>query len=405
MTIVLDAIKFNHDSGSATVDALNIRRNATQFVSVPEWVQGVSSSPEQSPAAYSIEETRGRTLTIQARFHRVDRGTQPVEIRALDANGNPPGNNGCLGWLLRWLWVLLRLAFGNVLGEVKSKTVTFSSGGDSGYQTFQLSNPRLWSAGVGVRTTEWRWQYREPSGSWTDFETTRHRVYSLLRVPKAPWQQIPYVFTNTQLPWTEVLDYACRWAQLTGDRDTAAAAVTRSVYQLGPAVVEYDCPGGGSTRYANPSFNCTAFLERLSGGVGNGQYVNCTDCATIVSTFSNALGCDLWQSRMYSSVSFGLNPLLAIGSNVWQTACGWGAFNYHEVAWKNNCTADDEVFDACLQVDGDVDPTSSPHTALLPLNLRFGNPGDNQYRDRLANPAGRPNCEPQPSTRTRRSVF
>ena len=28
---------------------------------------------------------------------------------------------------------------------------------------------------------------------------------------------------------------------------------------------------------------------------------------------------------------FALNEILAIGSNVWQTACGWGSFSYHEV--------------------------------------------------------------------------
>ena len=67
------------------------------------------------------------------------------------------------------------------------------------------------------------------------------------------------------------------------------------------------------------SFDATHFLERLKGGLGNGIYVNCTDCATITSTFANALGADLWQSRMEppaGSLSFGfdLNPMLGIGS-------------------------------------------------------------------------------------------
>ena len=93
------------------------------------------------------------------------------------------------------------------------------------------------------------------------------------------------------------------------------------------------------------------------------MYVNCSDCATFTSTFSNVLGCDLWQSRMGPPVGqFALNDMLAIGSNVWQTACqgidGWsGSFSYHEVAWKGACLADDHIFDACLQVDGDADPT------------------------------------------------
>jgi hypothetical protein len=55
-------------------------------------------------------------------------------------------------------------------------------------------------------------------------------------------------------------------------------------------------------------------------------------------------------------------------------------------------------------VDADADPTAAPHTALLPVNIRFGNTGDGDYRDRLATPAGRSNCNPQPATRQRRSV-
>jgi hypothetical protein len=126
-----------------------------------------------------------------------------------------------------------------------------------------------------------------------------------------------------------------------------------------------------------------------------------------VSTFANVLGCDLWQSRMKPQTgwTFDLNELLAIGSNVWQTACGWGDFTYHEVAWKGGCTANDPVWDACLQVDGDADPTSAPHTPLQPVNLRFGTPGSLEYLDRLVKPASRPNCVPQPATtRTRRSI-
>ena len=33
-----------------------------------------------------------------------------------------------------------------------------------------------------------------------------------------------------------------------------------------------DCPGGGSSHYSFGAFDCTAFLERLRGGPGNGYY-------------------------------------------------------------------------------------------------------------------------------------
>ena len=45
MSVRLEAIKFNHDPGAATADALTIRRNATQTVAVPEWRWGESVNP------------------------------------------------------------------------------------------------------------------------------------------------------------------------------------------------------------------------------------------------------------------------------------------------------------------------------------------------------------------------
>ena len=272
MSVLLEAIKFNHDTTSATTDALNIRKNATEFVTVPEWRRGVSVSPEDSPAAYAIRETQGNIITIQAKFRRTDPEIQTIEVRAMDPTASPPAREGCIGIIIRLLWALLRAVAGNVLGEVKARQVAFLATGETNFETFELQRVWLWSARVGVRTTTWQWQFRlQPTNPWTDFATSNHRIYTVLEVPKSPWQQTPYSAANTQLPWTEVLDHACAWSILAGSLDDAAARVTRNVYDLGPTVVEYDCPGGGSTRYAWPSFNCSALLERLRGGIGHGQ--------------------------------------------------------------------------------------------------------------------------------------
>lgn len=406
MSLQLLAIKFNHDSNAATADALNIRKNAAQFVTVPEWQRGISVNPEDSPAAYALAQVHGHTVTIQAKFRRLVDALTTVEVRAVDAVIDPPGRDGCLGIILDVLRIIFRALFGNVLGDVAARSVTFGSSGETGFETFQLQNTKLDATFVGIRTTSWRWQYRaSPGDPWTDFDTSGHRVYLLVDTPTAPWQQTPYNADNTQLPWTEALDFACNWAIGTTTAVDAARDVTRNVYQLGPGTVAYDCPGGGSTHYAWPVFNCTAFIDRLRGGAGAGYYVNCTDCATFVSSFANVLGCDLWQSRMFDDRgAFGLNPMLGIGSSVWQPCCGWSGFSYHEVAWTGACYLNDRVFDACLQVDGDADPTLAPHTALLPCDMRFGITGDGGYRDRVASHAGRPYCNPQPATRQRREV-
>ena len=366
--IAIEAIKFNRNTGAATHDALNLRRNATGFISVPEWRRFVSVNPEDSPAAYAIEPTK--TVSIEASFSSTDPSIAWAEVR--------------------------------VKNHVKGRAVQFTNG-QSGFVRLDLVRLPFGRDHVGVWDVAWHWEYRlGPQHPWRPITITRHRFYLVLDVPTDPWKQAPYNLANTQLLWTDVLDFACRWAEGATSKDMAAALVTQHVYALGPAIITYDCPGGGSSHYSWPNFDCTAFLDRLRGGIGNGYYVNCSDCATIVSTFANALGCDLWQSRM--GWGFDLNALLGIGSSLWQPACGWSGFSYHEVAWEGACTASEDVYDACLRVDGDGDPTSAPHVPLLPQDLRFGNPGDLLYRDRLATPAGRPNCNPQPGTRQRRTV-
>lgn len=403
MAVQVNNISFNHNSNTINTDAINIRKNFTTPVSVPEWVRGSSVVPEDSPACYAMQETNGNTLTIKVNFSAIGDFDQAY-IRAIDPNKNPPpGNPGCAGFIARIIAIFVRAVTGNVIGEVKETPVNFNNAGNSGDVLMDLVGPSIWTAGVSARTTTWQWQYRlSTSATWIDIDLSKHKIYTIVSAPKTAWSLAP---GNNQNPWTEVLDYACNWAYGSTDVDTAATKVTESIFNLGPSIMTYDCPGGGGTHYSWGSFNCTKFLELLHGGVGLGIYVNCTDCATINSTFSNILGADLWQSRM--QWSFQLNPILAIGSNVWQTACGWGGFSYHEVAWKNNCDENDNVFDACLKVDGDANPGVAPHTPLLVADLKFGNCNVLDYRNRLTTNAanGCPNCQPAPGTRQRRAII
>jgi hypothetical protein len=102
---------------------------------------------------------------------------------------------------------------------------------------------------------------------------------------------------------------------------------------------------------------------------------------------------------------FDLNPIQVIGRTNWTRGCpNWShpGFNYHEVAWEPSYTENDHIYDACLAVDGDPDPTSSPHTFLLPTNMSFGSPGAD-YRNRLATPGTQASCAPQ-NTPKRRPV-
>jgi hypothetical protein len=397
MQVFLEAIKFNHDPNAADKDALNIRKNETEFVTVPEWRRGISVKPEDSPAAYAICETRGNQITIQAKVSCTDPSLESIEVRAIDGRINPMAPQGS-GLIKVAIWLVhpfLRASIGNLLGDVRERPVFFCQG-ESKFETFEINNVQLWDSGVRVSDTVWRWQFRtSPSAPWIDFAISNHRIYALLKQPTLPWKQDPYLSSNSQLPWREVLDYACNWADSTKHTDDAATNITKSVYNLGPDVLRFS----GNDHYITPykTFDATAFLEHLQEATRESIYVNCTDCASIVSTFANILGCDLFQSRMSD---FRYNPIRKIGESSWTT----DSFDFHDVAWEGDCGRDNDVFDACLQIDGDPDPTTFPHTPFQPSNLRFGSQADRQYHFRLVAPSNPDSAQPRPTQKKRRPV-
>ncbi len=226
--------------------------------------------------------------------------------------------------------------------------------------------------------------------------STNHRLYLVAAKPTQPWV--------TETPWVAALETACDWAAGAATTDEAAALITQRYYNCGR--LKYD-DINGATFYGVTTYMLSEMLERLNGGLGLGEKVNCTDSADTVATLANLLGCDLWESRMGSS--FALNPILAIGyaaaayPNGWPQ---WGGFFYHEVPWKGACTESDRLYDGCLMVDGDDDPTAAPHAWLLPINMLFGDCTTKDYRLRLspAGPSGCDACMPQTGTRQRRPI-
>lgn len=400
MVLQLEAIKFNHDPFSASVDGFNIRKNEKEFIEAPEWRRGISVNPEDSPAAYSLFDTRGNRLTIQASFSCEYRQVESVDIRAVDGHIYPSRCNAFIGSTLAvdLLRPLLFICETNLLGEVEARNVKLSKG-STGFKTFNLNNVRIWDAGVAVQDIVWRWQVRiPPFGFWTDFATTSHRIYTTLNRPREPWQQNPFKSSNIQLPWTAVLEYACCWAATAQNPTDAATRITRRVYQLGKDGIARYFKKSQYTHAHADVFKCAAFLFDLKLGT---LKLNCTDCATIVSTFANILGSELWQSEMVGS--FDYNPILRIGESEWRQS----NFGYHAVAWEEDCNVHNDVFDACLQIDGDEDPTTADtrHVPLLPTDLRFGGPKEKLYRDRLVrpiNPVGA--ARPDPAGRKRRSI-
>ena len=341
----LVAISFNHNSSAFSGDAMNVRRNFANAISVPEWTIGKTLATD-SPAAYTIKETQGKKITIRVKFTVLPK-TANAQIKA-DGGG--------------------------VLGPIDPQTVTFLSGVSvPEFVSFELKHQSIGASGIKVEDITWNWKYRCCGGcEWEPLQTTHHRIYIILEQPTLPWKQQP--FSDTQNPWTEALDYACTWAAGKQNRDDAASAITEAVNATLGLV--YDNAAGAShyTSGGLALFELTQFLNYLKNGTGLGNIVNCTDCATITTTFSNLVGCDLHASKM--GYSFALTPFRGIG------AAGFGCpgfgcgFSFHEVAWKGAHGNADPLFDACLRVDGDSNPWAAPHTEQFPVNIIFStNPG------------------------------
>ena len=377
----LTAIKFNRSTsaGPEEANAVSLRQNFATVVTVPEWTKG-KSLPEDSPAAYAITAVAGKILAIEASFATDSAGPAAVDIRA-DGGG--------------------------VLGPIDPTTIKMSGGTSvPDFVPLNLPHHKIGASGILREDIQWDWFYKATDGMWVSMGGSFHRIYVVLDTPFLPWLQPPTPpASETQLPWVEALDRACLWAGGTLNVLDAATAVTKAVNSnLG---LTYDVSHGASkytqTIGGTSWFLCTAFLAFLNRQPeGKGNIVNCTDCATVVSSFANLLGCQLAAAVMASPGGFLCNKIIAIGRSSWNYPFPpANRFAYHEVAWTGAFGHDDRIFDACLLADNSSDPwnwtdPALSHMPLLPLNEVFTSQGEvpnlpisapftaASYRERLA---------------------
>lgn len=383
--VSLTSIAFDYDPTAAAIEALTIRRNFGTDVSVPEWVPGKVSAKD-APCAYAIASLTG-TPTI-----RVVLGIPATTTHALK----------------------IQATGGGILGAIDPIAVTFS--GTSATVTLSLSHHSLTGGGVQRADVTWTWQYQVDGGAWANMATTNHRVYVILATPTQPWQQTA-LRSNQQLPWTDVLDYACDWAKAATTMDQMLNLATIKVNS--GINLTYDVNAGASVYTGAIGglyyFLCGFFVDFLTTGKGNGRTVNCTDCATIVTSFANILGANICASQMYNTANratgFSCNQILAIGTSTWAVPFNGNGFSYHEVAWTGTSSYSDPLYDACLQYDTGTNPWGTgPHTAGLPVKVPFSTLGPSpvpfvpiptpftatSYRERLAanTSTGIPRCIP-----------
>ena len=373
-------IKFNHTTTSSMYDAINIRQDYTNGydISEGEWILGATNIP--------VCYTTNKAVTIKASFT-----VQPADITSAD------------------IWAVSTDSDGS-LGDVVITNVTFSGGVSSPkYVTFNVSG-KTPSAIKKTTGDIWQWKMgnvNAPSPYVYSLNTSGvHTVYTILKEPVSPWVN---TFGNTQNAWSTALDIVCSpaWAGGEASEIAAATGITKAIN--GSGRFKYDIASGAAMYIDGGSVTLSKCIQRLNGGNGAGELVNCTDCANFVTIFANLIGGELYSSRMYTpGISFGTNPYSAIGRSAWTPPnWGWG-FSYQEVGWTGNCGDGDLIFDPCLKVDGDGDPSALPQTELLPTGMMFSD--GNQaapfvYRERLASPGanGYGLCVARPTTKQRRS--
>lgn len=237
--------------------------------------------------------------------------------------------------------------------------------------TARFVGSRSWAPSVG-RYEEWlplRFEARRPGGPWVTLPgafTTSHRVYGLVAAPSFDRTDAPH------RPWVDVVDRVAGWVDgASAEPDQVASRIVEGVfYELG---LRYDNERGASFYTTYPSFssfrNAVFDLSRFQG-LENGTVINCSDAASIVSSYANMMGIDLRYRILQNRFGggFDLNYLYAIGRGGFARSpflSGRASFSYHAIT----ANPDALVFDATLAVDGDGAPGSPPHTTLLVQGL------------------------------------
>ncbi len=209
----------------------------------------------------------------------------------------------------------------------------------------------------------WTFEVRAADG-WLPIPgavTTVHRLYGLAGEPTFDYSSIPH------RAWVDVVDRVTGWVDgTTSDPSTVAGDIVDHVYHdLG---LHYDRVHGASayTTYPTATFAGAHFDLSHFEDLSYGTTINCSDAASIVSTYADMVGVDLRYHILQhrTARAFDLNFIEAIGTTGFTETpftSGAGAFSYHAVTGPPDGT----FYDATLALDGDGDPLSLPSTALL----------------------------------------
>jgi len=252
---------------------------------------------------------------------------------------------------------------------------------DGTTQTIRLATSPVATIGRYDVTVKWHFEAKATTG-WVSVAGTDQsavvRFYGVLGNELGT--------TAPYMPWVAVVDLGTKVATGKSTAADVRAALVKEVYEnFG---LKYDRKSGASfytsytSGFAAARFDLGLFLKRSKGTT-----VNCTDCASILSTYANMIGAKLHYAIIQGAggkSGFSLNPIMGIGSTVFGSPFDSGGmgFSYHAVTSQD---ATKTINDATLAVDGDSDPKTAPQTKLLVQDLTGSNyltrlsPGTPEY--------------------------
>ncbi|NIM14949.1 MAG: hypothetical protein GTO45_23535 [Candidatus Aminicenantes bacterium] len=304
--VCLESITFNHDPVYSSSDAINIRKNRMELVKIPEWTKEGASYP----AAY----IRNKSITVKAVFS-ASADVESAEIKAVTLRGS--------------------------LGDILPRTVFFKDGASNPVH-FQVSTPA--PREIKSFDQEWKWSIQDLNymdSSQEPIGNSINKIYIVLSEPQCPWTT-----RGPTEPWTDVLNYACAWADGETTPEGAAEKITHHLYNdLGGS---YQQEGSNYTGSTSESFDLTDFLDSIPD-IGT---VNCHDMGKALAAFSNVVGCAL-NYRISDPFGDNLHCIKPIGKDSW---CCSKEFANHAFG-----SIGDNIFDACLKADVGRDPDQQPN--------------------------------------------
>jgi len=374
-------VAFNRDRSAHAGDGLNIRRDGhdNTGIEAPEWhADGpdAGTDPDKGEPACFLA---SQSIRVWARLE-CSLPIASAKVRAAGSRAQPGGLS--LGNL------------GAVAGVAESPVgVTFASGvsqgvavppagGLGGFVEFTPQNPTANS--VQLEDAVFEWEVKQINGDAAvpllrlnaSGQRKPHRLYTILAAPPAPWST-SNATEDKEHPWANALERVCAWAREQTSAAGAAGKVAEGIYISG---YEYDNVNGDA-RYAMAvnKINLTLCLTEWGDPAKD---INCWDTAAMFAVLGNLVGCGV--QRLYAdhtiNPTFLLNFIRPLGrgwTNDAFTAPGRQGFACH---W----TGRSQVYDPCLEIDGDGSPGAPPHTGLLPKSMAIA-----IYLDALADPADR----------------